>query len=119
MSARLQPSDPRSTLERRAAELLREIVEADAHRSRPQDTIVDNKEGADWLVYEAIHDAEERRDLHELRAVKAALERLDAGQYGLCTECGERIAQERLAALPAAARCAACQRRVERRPSRA
>ena len=42
------------------------------------------------------------------REVEQALARLEAGTYGICTECGEEIAKERLEALPAAALCFDC-----------
>jgi RNA polymerase-binding transcription factor DksA len=41
----------------------------------------------------------------ELAEVDSALERLDAGTYGRCDACGEPIADERLAAQPAARLC--------------
>jgi RNA polymerase-binding transcription factor DksA len=41
----------------------------------------------------------------ELAEVDRALERLDAGTYGRCDACGEPIADERLAAQPAARLC--------------
>lgn len=44
-----------------------------------------------------------------LAEVDAALSRIDDGVYGDCTSCGSAIAQERLAALPAAAHCVQCQ----------
>jgi len=40
-----------------------------------------------------------------LQEVRDALERIDAGTYGTCTECGERIPAERLDANPAASTC--------------
>ena len=42
------------------------------------------------------------------REVERALARLAEGSYGICTECGEEIAKERLEALPAAALCFDC-----------
>lgn len=53
----------------------------------------------------------------ELQALDAALARLDAGRYGLCTDCGVAIPQARLDAAPEAPRCLACQTLVERSPS--
>ena len=53
----------------------------------------------------------------ELLALDAALARLDAGRYGLCTDCGVAIPQARLDAAPEAPRCLACQTLVERSPS--
>lgn len=45
---------------------------------------------------------------HDVAALEAALQRIEAGTYGLCVECGEHIAKERLMALPAAIRCEKC-----------
>lgn len=42
-----------------------------------------------------------------------ALDRLLAGAYGTCEECGRPIAEERLDYQPDATRCTACQARVE------
>jgi len=42
-----------------------------------------------------------------LQEVREALERIEAGTYGTCTECGERIPAERLDANPAASTCIA------------
>jgi DnaK suppressor protein len=44
----------------------------------------------------------------QLAEVDRALERLDQGTYGLCTNCNEPIPDERLAAMPATARCIRC-----------
>ena len=45
--------------------------------------------------------------------VDHALARLDAGQYGLCTECGDEISVPRLNALPFAVRCQSCEQTRE------
>jgi len=50
----------------------------------------------------------------ELGALDAALERLDAGHYGECKDCGITIPEARLAAYPAALRCTACQTLAEK-----
>ena len=44
-----------------------------------------------------------------LRQVKAALTRLRAGVFGICTDCDSAISPKRLVALPWAARCVKCQ----------
>lgn len=46
--------------------------------------------------------AERQRDSDELRDVQAALERIEAGTYGICMACGEPIDVQRLRALPTA-----------------
>ncbi len=45
-------------------------------------------------------------------AVDAALARLEAGTYGICTSCGRPVGTERLEALPAAALCIECQKKA-------
>jgi DnaK suppressor protein len=51
------------------------------------------------------------RTQNHLADVDAALHRLSTLEYGICERCGEPIAQERLAALPATRVCIACARR--------
>lgn len=57
-----------------------------------------------------IDNAELSRDLAELRALEAALERIADGSYGSCAGCGLDIDFERLKVEPAALRCIECQR---------
>ncbi|CNG47639.1 DnaK suppressor protein [Mycobacterium tuberculosis] len=47
--------------------------------------------------------------------VAAALERIRAGAYGRCVDCGEAVPEGRLEARPDAARCITCQARRDRR----
>lgn len=49
-----------------------------------------------------------------LRKIEAALERLDAGKYGICERCGKPINPRRLEALPYVTLCVDCQAIVER-----
>jgi DnaK suppressor protein len=42
-----------------------------------------------------------------------ALRRLDEGTYGICVECDEEISAKRLAAIPWAKYCIACQERAD------
>jgi DnaK suppressor protein len=46
---------------------------------------------------------------------KAALEKLESGQYGLCASCDGPIGKARLIAFPRALLCVACKQREERR----
>ena len=46
--------------------------------------------------------AERQRDTDELREIREALGRLEAGTYGVCLKCGEPIDPRRLQASPAA-----------------
>ncbi|MEO8595787.1 MAG: TraR/DksA C4-type zinc finger protein [Candidatus Solibacter sp.] len=48
-------------------------------------------------------------DYSQLRLVEEALDRLDAGDYGVCLSCDEPIAEKRLKALPWARYCVVCQ----------
>ena len=44
-----------------------------------------------------------------------ALHRIDLGTYGTCVDCGGLVPEGRLEAKPEAARCVACQARLDRR----
>jgi RNA polymerase-binding transcription factor DksA len=44
----------------------------------------------------------------ELDAIRAALARIEAGNYGTCRRCGEPIAAARLRVLPTALECVGC-----------
>lgn len=49
-----------------------------------------------------------------IREIDDALDRLDAGDYGVCGDCGEKIAEERLKAVPYAELCVTCKSLQER-----
>jgi DnaK suppressor protein len=49
-----------------------------------------------------------------LNEIDAALRRIDDGTYGICTNCGKQIAEERLEARPWASLCIDCAREAER-----
>jgi RNA polymerase-binding protein DksA len=67
--------------------------------------------------------ASERQDLsfmtrervaERINQLSAALRRLHEGHYGICERCGNPIEPARLAALPEATTCRACQEILER-----
>ena len=62
----------------------------------------------------AVRHAEKERDQQEMRQIADARERMRAGEYGQCIDCGADIAFERLRALPSAPRCMPCQEQYER-----
>ena len=53
--------------------------------------------------------------LERVNRIRAALRRLNDGEYGVCGECGGRIAPARLRALPEVETCVSCQERLEQR----
>ncbi|MFO7919465.1 TraR/DksA family transcriptional regulator [Rhodobacteraceae bacterium W635] len=44
----------------------------------------------------------------EIRMIQAALERMDAGEYGICVTCGNPISEDRLDVLPCTPFCRNC-----------
>ncbi len=49
-----------------------------------------------------------------LRRIEEAIQSIDDGEYGRCTDCEEQINPARLEIMPAAIRCTRCQERWER-----
>lgn len=64
----------------------------------------------DALQNQAMAQGQSRRREARERAVEAALRRIEEGEYGSCTECGEAIAPRRLDLDPAAPTCISCAR---------
>jgi DnaK suppressor protein len=54
------------------------------------------------------------RDSLRLREIRAALQRIDDGTFGMCLNCEEEIAAKRMAAVPWSALCIVCQEAAER-----
>lgn len=48
-----------------------------------------------------------------LQLIDQAMQRLEAGTYGVCADCGRTIGEARLRAVPFAHRCLACQEKHE------
>jgi DnaK suppressor protein len=96
-------------LDRSIATLTPQVSDSD-HHGTPGDAdagldLADNARAAALLEV-----ATEQR-----RHVLEALQRIDAGTYGLCVICGTPLPEGRLEARPEAARCMACQAKVEAR----
>lgn len=62
----------------------------------------------DAMQQQAMATAQSRRRAARLKAIEAALKRIDADDYGWCDECGEEIPVGRLKLDPCAVRCVAC-----------
>jgi DnaK suppressor protein len=75
-------------------------------------------EGA-TLAFERQHAAALLGEARErIAEIDAALDRWEAGSYGVCVRCGQPIGDDRLAARPAAPACIRCAAEVSRAPHR-
>ena len=66
----------------------------------------------DAMQMQAMALAQQRRRANQRRQVKAALDRITAGEYGYCHSCGDEIAEARLRQNPAVATCRDCADRL-------
>ena len=62
----------------------------------------------DALQQQAMAQSNERQRAAELARIEAALRRIEDGDYGFCLECGDEIAEKRLAFDPSVALCIGC-----------
>lgn len=51
----------------------------------------------------------------EYEMILKALQMIDLGTYGVCSDCGNPISEKRLSLYPNATRCLACQEAIEER----
>jgi DnaK suppressor protein len=82
--------------------------------SRDHDTDTQVQSGDEMDVARSLAEAETRgflldREESKLRAIDAALARLERGDYGVCAGCGDDIPLARLEAVPFATYCVDCQ----------
>lgn len=96
----------RAQLEARYADLEARLVsidgELDQHLSSDWEDLATEREGDEVLESMGLSAQ------HEMRQIGSALERLDAGEYGVCVTCGEKISDERLDVLPYTPFCQTC-----------
>ena len=99
------------------ATLIQRLTARRAELVRDLETIedrLDDEPTKDWedraveRQDDEVLDALGQHDRDELRRIDAALARHAAGDYGLCTVCGNQIAPARLDAVPETPFCARC-----------
>ncbi|MCX6545806.1 MAG: TraR/DksA C4-type zinc finger protein [Acidobacteria bacterium] len=79
---------------------------------------LDETEHAEADIQEHIEVALIQMKGETLQRLREALVRLEAGEYGYCTECDGEISEKRLQALPFAVRCKACEELHEQHTAR-
>lgn len=94
-------------------ERARLLTESDAQREeRGPEALDPSRVGRlsrmDALQVRAMAGATAERRRTRVARIDAALTRLDAGEFGVCLECGERIASKRLELDPTIALCIGC-----------
>ena len=114
----LMTRDFDAMLSAREAELCALLAQRDAPPEDPADgqgAVTDFKDAASGEALAAVDAAQAELAAIELEQVLAARRRLRDHEYGVCLDCGDPIAVERLTAMPAAPYCTACQSERERR----
>lgn len=94
----------------------RAAAELDALRSAERDPEFEEGAQTEHEAFTLSRLGETQR--REIQQIDAALERIDAGEYGACRDCGQAIDPRRLVALPYALLCTECATRQERVPGR-
>ncbi len=95
---------------------LDEIESADALGKQGQETVQLDQQSVgrlsrqDALLNQSMAKANQNRRTNEAQRLRLALTRLEEGDYGFCTDCGEEIAAKRLELDPATPKCISCAR---------
>jgi RNA polymerase-binding protein DksA len=106
----------RARLEQERASLRSDIAALAAdNRASQDDAGIGNHIADDATeVFQRERDLALRSNSQDVLAqVDAAIERINEGHYGICARCGEKIAPDRLEALPYAIYCITCQSQIE------
>lgn len=73
------------------------------------DQVQDTGDQALSAVMETLRNSLQDSEYQEYTRIIKALQAIEAGTYGICSDCGEPIAEKRLKYNPNATRCIACQ----------
>ncbi len=93
-------------LRSRLRELNARLSEVEAELDQPADA--DAEERATEREGDEVLESLGNSGLLEIRMIQAALSRVADGTFGECVACGEPIPEERMNAVPHAARCKRC-----------
>lgn len=96
----------RKQLLQQKTELEKRVDRIHDHARNPLNA--DSAEQAAELGNVAVVSALETEAFEEIEQIKAALQRIESGDYGICVSCGEQINRKRLEARPASAECLDC-----------
>lgn len=100
------PDGLRERLENKRSELNARLEKITANLRRGLET--DSKERATQLEDSEVVDALGNEARQELKKISQALQRMDAGSYGLCSSCGQPIDSKRIEVYPYASECIDC-----------
>lgn len=77
------------------------------------DQVQDIGDQAQTVIMESLRNSLQDAESEEYLRITRALAAIDAGQYGICVDCGASISEKRLKHYPDATRCLACQEAFE------
>lgn len=106
MASQSWPEGLREKLEALRVELSERVERIKADIGRGLEA--DSKEQAAQLENKEVLDALANEAEAELKKISTALQRMDAGNYGVCTDCGSEISPARLEVRPYSLRCINC-----------
>ncbi len=100
---------------------LRDLEEKGLQTSQSEETgdvgFDDEYAGSGSITFEREKDLSIHNNVEDLLAkVNLALEKLEKGTYGICDNCGQKIVDARLKALPYATLCIDCKQKEEKMP---
>ena len=96
----------RDELKQQKSELEQRLARINENHRRPLES--DSKERAMQLENREVVDALGNEAREELEQIAAALVRINNGEFGYCTVCGDAISEQRLQAFPQADKCIEC-----------
>lgn len=73
----------------------------------------DSADQALSAIFEDLKNSLQNSELEEYKMIIKALDMIDKGEYGICSDCDQPISEKRLKSYPNAARCLSCQETLE------
>ena len=86
---------------------------AHLHADKDNDQVQDPADQASSTALETLKSSLQSNEYEEYKMIMNALEMIQEGTYGICSDCKEPVSPKRLESYPNAARCLVCQETVE------
>lgn len=102
----------KTSMQQRRSEMM-DLMSQLASEKVSDGQVQDSGDEALSISMEHLQSSLQQTDMDEIRLIDGALERIDRQEYGVCIDCGNPIPERRLEHFPYAARCVACQEKLE------
>jgi DnaK suppressor protein len=104
----------RDLLQQKIVELLNDQMKTISEMTTDNERVIDTNDQASMEVERNFELRIRDRERRLILKMKAAIQRIDDGTFGICVDCGNEISEKRLTARPVTTQCIDCKTKQEK-----